>query len=397
MQPRLYYEDAYRTHFSARVTNKGEENGVPFVALNQTAFYPTGGGQPHDTGTLNDIPVINVEETDEGEIRHYLEQPLETDEVVGIVDWDRRFDLMQQHSAQHLITAFFQDYYGFETDSFHLGEEIVTIDLNTPELSKEVIQRVEDQANTAIMRNIPIEARWMKQEQLERYPLRKPIEHDGPIRLVIIPEVDYNGCGGTHPRSTGEVHMVKIIGTERVKKKTRVSFVAGERARRYFDQQNCRVRTYARQLKTSEDRIEGKIERLLEEKKQLAEEVRAYKTYYFEKEAERLAAEAKDHIIAQSFTNETIQELQTFANIIVERFPQMIVLFTTQNDDIVQLVAARDKKGTLNLRDVAKEIFAYFGGRGGGSPHFIQGGGETEKKATDVLEKLSTIVQNAND
>lgn len=391
MNGRLYYEDAYRTNFEAKVIRHGEEEGKTYVVLDRTVFYPTGGGQPHDTGTLNDIPVYDVEEVD-GEIRHYVAQPIETNVVHGEIDWARRFDLMQQHSGQHIVTAFFQDYYGYETDGFHLGEEVVTIDLNAPSIPQAIVDLVEDQANRAIARDIPIEARWVKRENLERYPLRKPIEHEGPIRLVIMPEVDYNGCGGTHPRSTGEIQMIKILSTEREKQKTRVTFVCGDRARAYLHKQNERVKTYAKLLATSEERVENKIKRLIEEKEQLLDEMKTLRNAYYELEAQRLY-EQSDGVIAQSFVGQTIQSLQQFANVIIERYDDSIVLFTTQNEDVVQLVAARGERATPNMREIGKVIFPYFGGRGGGSPHFIQGGGQSDQTAEDVLTQLRMLVE----
>ena len=187
------------------------------------------GGQPNDIGTLADQHVINVEEID-GEIRHYLEGPfLDTNkEIAGTIDWERRFDHMQQHTGQHLLSAAFDQLFEYRTIGFHLGAEIVTIDLETEVLTEHQVQRAEGLANQIILENRPIEVKWVTEEELSQYPLRKETKVKDDIRLVIIPDFDYNGCGGTHPKATGEVSSVKVLDWERQKKKVRVQFVCGK-------------------------------------------------------------------------------------------------------------------------------------------------------------------------
>lgn len=198
MKDRLYYQDAYVKTFTAEVTKRGvEENGTPYVVLSQTAFYPTGGGQPSDHGHLGETRVIDVEEVD-GEVRHRLASPIpeETVQLEGSIDWERRFDHMQQHAGQHILSAAFLEVVGAETVAFHLGKERVTIDVRLDELTPEVWEAVEQRANQIVLENRPISARFVDDEELATLPLKKQPTVTENIRVVIIPEFDYNPCGG---------------------------------------------------------------------------------------------------------------------------------------------------------------------------------------------------------
>ncbi|MGG3492671.1 alanyl-tRNA editing protein, partial [Brevibacillus choshinensis] len=201
MKDRLYYQDAYTQQFSAEVMTRGTEgDGTPFVVLSQTAFYPTGGGQPSDQGLLGEVRVIDVEEVD-GEIHHRLSEPLPEPlaQVEGRIDWERRFDHMQQHAGQHILSASFLEVADAETVAFHLGKERVTIDVRLDELTAEVWEAVEQRANQIVLENRPISARFVDDEELATLPLKKQPTVTENIRVVIIPEFDYNPCGGTHP------------------------------------------------------------------------------------------------------------------------------------------------------------------------------------------------------
>ncbi|MEH7110664.1 alanyl-tRNA editing protein, partial [Bacillus sp. JJ1764] len=206
MKHKLYYTDPYIKSFTAKVERQAQDqDGNWFIVLDQTAFYPTGGGQPFDTGVIEQSRVINVEEID-GEIRHYLQEPIPSHkmEVSGQIDWDRRYDHMQQHCGQHILSAAFEQLFDYNTVGFHLGNDIVTIDLDTEQLTEAEAAQVESLSNQIILENKPIEIKWVTEEELSRYSLRKETKVKENIRLVIIPDYDYNGCGGTHPWATGE-------------------------------------------------------------------------------------------------------------------------------------------------------------------------------------------------
>ena len=391
MTERLYYKDAYETTFEADVIEQGKDEHGQYVILNRTAFYPTGGGQPYDTGYLNNSIVHNVEEID-GVIRHYIDTPLEEEHVIGVIDWERRFDYMQQHSAQHIVTAIFHDILGYETDSFHLGDEVVTIDLMTEQVSRQEMMRAEQMANEVVLRNIPIETHWVTKEELENYPLRSDIKAHDNIRLVIIPDIDYNGCGGTHPRATNEIQLIKLLGTERMKKRTRLSFIAGRRALVHYALQNERVKRCAQLLETSESRVVPKIERWIEEKEAQEQLIRNMRKQLLDVEATELL-QSSEQLITATFKNRPLQEIQALATKIVEQRTSAVVLFTTTNDELVQLIAMRGEDALPNMREFGKEIFPLFEGRGGGSPKFIQGGGpKVNISAQQLLDEMITRI-----
>ncbi|WP_406945468.1 alanyl-tRNA editing protein [Halobacillus sp. SY10] len=229
MTRKLYYEDVYTMDFDSKMVQTDEDERGLYVVLEETAFYPTGGGQPHDEGTLNDVEVFGVEEVDD-EVRHYIKEDLSTEgRVHGKVNQERRLDHMQQHCGQHIISAVFDDQFDIPTTSFHLGKDTVTIDLDTGKLSNETLVKVEEQVNQIIRYNYPVETKWMSVTEAGEYPLRKPLAVKGDVRLVIIPEIDYNGCGGTHPHSTGEVMAAKFLGWTKNKHQVRLEFVCGNR------------------------------------------------------------------------------------------------------------------------------------------------------------------------
>ena len=254
MNDRLYYQDDYIQTFSAQITKRGtEEDGTAYVVLSETAFYPTGGGQPCDLGLLGDIQVVDVEEIG-GEVRHRLSSPLpeEITEVTGQIDWERRFDHMQQHAGQHILSAAFLEVVQAETLAFHLGKERVTIDVRLDELTEDVWIKVEQRANQVVLENHPIIVRFVDEAELATLPLKKQPSVTENIRVVMIPDFDYNPCGGTHPARTSEVGMIKILGWERHRGNIRLEFICGWRALRDYTRKQATVRELASHLLTSE-------------------------------------------------------------------------------------------------------------------------------------------------
>src|SRR5207249_1191615 len=226
---RLYFTDSYLRQFSARVIACGERGGRPSVALDQSAFYSEGGGQPADTGTLNGVPVLDVQ-VEDGVVWHVLERQLEDDAVQGEIDWTRRFDHMQQHHGQHLLSAAFEQLYNLRTVSFHLGAAASTIDLACTALADQQAVAAEELANQVIWEDRPVLARFVTADELARLPLRKPPVVEGSVRVVSVPDFDHSACGGTHPRTTGGVGLLHIRRWERRGDVVRVEFLCGGRA-----------------------------------------------------------------------------------------------------------------------------------------------------------------------
>ncbi|MFJ7669436.1 DHHA1 domain-containing protein [Lysinibacillus sp. NPDC097195] len=377
MKELLYYQDAMLREFTATIVRTGiEADGRHYVVLSNTAFYPTGGGQPHDTGTINNTDVIDVEKVDD-EIRHYIagDASILSGEVHGKLNWVRRFDHMQQHAGQHILTAAFVELFDAPTVSFHLGSEQVTIDIAVNSLSSEQLAAAEARANAIILENRPIETKWITEQELGHYNLRKEVAVTGDIRLVIIPDFDYNGCGGTHPTSTGQVSAIKILGTEKMKCNVRVSFVCGGRVLEELAMRKTVLADVARQLSVPEAEAASALAKLLATQKTTEKALVAAKEELLTYEAKALAS-SDTHVISASFHNRTIQELQKLARFIVTERCDAIALLVSENEDKLQFVAARGAQVEASMKELATKVLPFINGKGGGSEQMVQGGGE---------------------
>ncbi|MFE8699593.1 DHHA1 domain-containing protein [Cytobacillus sp. FJAT-54145] len=398
MKDRLYYFDPYIKTFSAKVVKQGQDpTGDHFVVLSETAFYPTGGGQPHDIGKINQHDVINVEEVD-GEVRHYTANPIpeDTNEITGEINWQRRFDHMQQHAGQHILSAAFVELYGFETVSFHLGKDYLTIDLDVDDIKEEILVQVESLANQIILENRPIETRWISKEEVTQYPLRKKPTVDENIRLVIIPEFDYNGCGGTHPNSTGEVQAIKILNWERQRKKIRVSFVCGNRVIHQLHQKNLVLTKLSQLLNAPESEMENALSRVLETKKELEKSLEEAQDNIMSHKVQVLIEQPmmfNEQLIIKDVLNDySLQQLQKMARMVISRAKSANVFLVSKTMNKIQFVFSRGTASNLNMKQLAAELLQVIDGKGGGSESQAQGGGETNLSAEEflslTLEKL---------
>ncbi|MGM9921263.1 MAG: DHHA1 domain-containing protein [Bhargavaea sp.] len=389
LKDRLYYKDPYRTAFKSNVVREGVEDGRPFAVLENTVFYPTGGGQPHDTGKLNGIRVTDVEEKD-GEIRHYVEVPLNALIVSGKIDWTRRHDHMQQHTGQHILTAAFIETAGCPTVSFHLGRETVSIDLDTEHLIDEQLDAAEKRANEIIMENREIETRWVTEGELDHSRLRKAVAVEEEIRLVIIPDYDYNGCGGTHPYSTGEVGQLKILGMERMKKKTRVHFVCGNRVLEQLGKKNQVLKEAMGMLSVPEEETAEAIRRLLNANRTLEKRLQEAEDRLLEAEAQSLISGGR--LVKAAFSDRPIADLQKLGRAAVAAREDVIVLLAVRNGSKLQFVAARGSEAGYSMKQVASAALEATGGKGGGSDAFVQGGGDTSLTAEELLAIMAASI-----
>ncbi|MET0787474.1 MAG: DHHA1 domain-containing protein [Paenisporosarcina sp.] len=401
MKNKLYYQDAYIEQFSSRVKDQHHDTeGHWYVTLEQTAFYPTGGGQPHDIGFLNGELVTNVEEVD-GDIRHYIQNPVFTNqnEVNGKIDWVRRYDFMQQHAGQHILTAAFVELFDIQTTSFHLGVETVTIDLDCSEIDENQLQEAEDLANQIIMENRQIETKWVTKEQLDQYPLRKKVKVEQDIRLVIIPNFDYNGCGGTHPHTTGEIAMLKILKVEKQNTQIRIHFVCGGRVRKQLHKKQKTVSEMVHLLSSSEEKLGETVTVLLNYKKVLEKQLAEKQLLLIEFESKELVElhQLDFPLIFSRYRDRSIQELQKLAQLTVARASNAIVFLIAENEERLQIVLGRGQNLDLNLKKILSEILPLIDGKGGGSENFVQGGGKStmdidlfEETCFQILKKYLT-------
>ncbi|TCN25110.1 alanyl-tRNA editing protein [Mesobacillus foraminis] len=389
---KLYYQGQYIRDFKTSILKQGKDEKGTYAVLEQTAFYPTGGGQPHDTGTLNGVRVMNVEETD-GEIRHYLESPLqEQEEYRGEIDWDRRFDHMQQHAGQHILSAAFEEAFGYKTVSFHLGNKICTIDLEVPRLTDEETIQAEKLANTIILENRPIEAKWVSESELSNYNLRKKLSVTDHIRLVIIPDFDYNGCGGTHPSSTGQVSSIKILDWEKQKKIIRVQFVCGSRVIKQLHEKQKVLQGLTAILNAPQDKMEEAASRVLQQARVLEKTVEELKGRLIEHEAGSLLNQAETidgrRTIQAHFEDRPITELQQMARTIAATASDTLVLFINETPEKLQIICAKGTGLAFNMNQLLKKVLPAINGKGGGNDSFAQGGGDKLMSPQQVMEEL---------
>lgn len=385
---KLYYEDPYIKTFETELVYQGaDDKERVYAVLKESAFYPTGGGQPHDEGTLNNIKVVDVEEV-EGEIRHYLEGELDssTSGVSGEIDWKRRFDHMQQHAGQHILSAAFEELYGYKTVSFHLGRETLTIDLEISELPVQHAEEAERLANAIILENRPIESRWVSAEEASKFPLRKKLSVSEDIRLVIIPEFDYNGCGGTHPTSTGQVSGVKILDWERQKKKIRVQFVCGSRILTQLQTKHEITRSLSQLLNSPEKDLLSAASRLIENGKDLEKQLEEAKETLLAFEAKEMLTAGEGNSVSKVFEGRTIQELQKLARLIASQSENADVILINETADKLQFVCARGADSESDMKNLSAELLQRINGKGGGNPQFAQGGGEKLMSGEDLLQ-----------
>ena len=388
MTRRLFHEDQYLREFTSRIVRRLDAGGRPAVVLEATAFYPTSGGQPHDTGTLNGARVIEVIEEGE-DIVHVLDRLLDGDEARGAVDWVRRMDHLQQHHGQHLLSEAFVRAANAETTSFHLGEETCTIDLSHERVTADDVAAAEALANDVVLDDREISISWATRDEVAKLPMRKPPQVEGRIRVVRVADFDCSACCGTHPRRTGEVGPILVTGFERAKSSARVTFVCGRRAISWARRDLAILKAAGARLSSGRDDLEPAIERILGERAAAHKALQAAEKELAGHTAAALAASGSK-VISRVFENRGLKYLQAVANDLVATPGRIAVLGGT--GETSSLVLARSKDVEIDLKPVAAEAFAHLQGRGGGSPFFQQGGGpgkDVEGAIRLALSKLS--------
>lgn len=392
MTDRLYYQDSYLKDFDARVVERTDQNGKPAVVLDRTAFYPTSGGQPHDTGWINEVRILDVFE--EGKkIVHIAERDIEGNSIKGVIDWERRFDHMQQHTGQHILSQSFIRNFQAETIGFHLGEEVSHIDLSVKEIRVDDLSETEDLANEIIQRNLPIKIAFADEKDVQDYSLRRETKREGEIRIIKIENFDASACGGTHLKSTGEVGLIKIRKVEKVGSKIRVDFYCGRRALRDYRWKNSLIVEFANHFTTADKDLKDSILKLEEEHKRLKKHLREAKEKLITFEAENLYKKAEKihghRIIKRIFKGRDIQELKILCSILKEKEKTICLLGNKVQGAL--FIFSRSEDVDLDLAIILKKSMELVGGRGGGRQDFAQGGGvgvSSVEKAMDMAYEL---------
>jgi alanyl-tRNA synthetase len=371
---RLFDQDSHLRRFEATVVARREMSGAVWVALDRTAFYPGGGGQPPDRGSLGGLEVLEVMES-EGAIWHRVEgsAPELGSAVVGTIDWARRFDHMQQHSGQHILSRAFVETARADTRSFHLGEAVITIDVDHPGPDLELLHRTEERANEIIWEDRAVDVRFLPRDEAMKLPLRKPPEVEGEVRVVEVRGYDWSACGGTHVARTGEVGIIAIVGTERYKGGTRVSFLAGGRVLQRLRESGEVLRRACLEFTAGEGDLLHAIGKLKEERGRLERRLKPLVRESLEREAEALLHEAprSPHgpVVARAFEGREVEEGRALAAMIAARGGIAFLILDGETPRAHFSAPA----GTIAVGQLLGEICRRRGGRGGGRPESAQG------------------------
>ncbi len=373
MTERLYYRDPYLAEFEATVTSVKASDGRTVVELDRTAFYPTSGGQPFDTGTLNGAAVVEVLDAADGGILHVVDGDIAAGApAAGRIDWSRRFDHMQQHTGQHVLSAAFERLLQARTESFHLGVDGATIDLGR-EVSPQEITRAEDDANRVVWEDRPVAIRFVTAAEAAALPLRKDPTREGTLRLIDIDDYDLSACGGTHVSRTGAIGTIAVTGWERFKGGTRVGFVCGGRALRTHRRHREVMGASLRLLSVSSEELPAAIERLQADAKETKRTMRDLEGRLAQHEAAGLAAAAVEGRVVAALEGWDQNGLKTIAVAIAGRPGCVAALVGVPAPSAI--VIARHASLPTDCAAVLKQVVARFGGKGGGRPDLAQGGG----------------------
>ncbi|WP_033543064.1 alanyl-tRNA editing protein [Planococcus sp. CAU13] len=372
MTEKIFHQDVSVHTIEAEVIATGTDEKGHYAVLDRSCFYPAGGGQPADTGTIGEAEVLDVQEI-EGEIRHYTLQLLENGKVPAAIDWQRRFDHMQQHTGQHLLSAVSENDFGMVTTSFHLGTERVTIDLDIPDITPVQLKAIERRVNELIYRQLPIHTNWVSREEALELPLRKPPAVEGKVRLVEIVGIDLNACGGTHLRNTAELGLIKILQSHKSKSGTRVYFLCGHRAMNHFDLLQTVTDQLTRTLNAPAAELQNAAAAALADRKEKEKQLKKLTVQLIEQEADSLLPEG--NLIIKEISGRPFKDVQQLARLAVKKHPSVYVLFTVSEGANIRLVCAKGKNTSGDMKEVLGKMVEKAEGNAGGNEEFAQAGG----------------------
>jgi len=393
MTDRLYYSDPHCRKFDATILGVEGRDGRTLVRLDRSSFYPTSGGQPFDTGTLGTLRVVDVFDEDDGGIAHVVEiaggtgpvdpagpegpalQLAVGKTIHGSIDWTRRFDHMQQHTGQHVLSAAFDRMFGVRTVSFHLGAQASTIDL-AREMTPREIAAAEDEANRIVWEDRPVTIRFTTAEEASRLPLRKESIRDGTLRLIDVEGFDLSACGGTHVARTGAIGIIAVAAWERFKGGLRLEFLCGGRTLGGFRLLRDTIAASVRLLSVSVGELPTSIERLQADTKVQKREAVAFEAELARYRAEDLAVAAEPtaqgRLVLRAL-DAGANQLKVLASAVASRPGYIVVLVSTTRPALV--VVARSQDVAVLSNELVAALTGKFGGRGGGTADLAQGGG----------------------
>jgi alanyl-tRNA synthetase len=367
---RLYYEDAYLKEFEAEVEERREHEGRPSIVLDRTAFYPESGGQPWDAGSLGGAAVVKVLDVD-GVILHVLDGEVPPGQVHGRIEWPARFDHMQQHTGQHVLSQAFWELLKGETLSFHMGSEISTLEIGLRAAADADLDRVEERANAVVWEDREVKTYFVAEERIGEVPLRRPPKKQGLLRVVEVDGFDYSACGGTHVRRTGEIGAIKIVGAEKIRGNLRFDFLCGARALRDHRIKDRTVRKLAGTFSCPAAVVGTQVERLSAEAKVLKKRARRLEERLAAFEAGEVVRSAAGRLIAGVLEDKTPDEARFLALNII-RSGEFAVVYGAAAGDQGHLIVARSESLKADLRGLVPVVGAVLPVKGGGGPSLIE-------------------------
>jgi alanyl-tRNA synthetase len=399
---RLYYDDSFMRTFSARILECVPAKPVPSpsgprlaweVELDQTAFYPTSGGQPNDLGSIGEAKILDVRD-EHDVILHLVDRELEPGEVRGSIDWGRRFDHMQQHTGQHLLSAMFQERYGLPTVSFHLGSDLSTIDLRGPEPDAAVLEGAQRATNQIIFENRPVNVRYGTASQFAELGVRKEVDREGILRAIEIEAADFQPCGGTHVKSTGQIGLILVRRSSKIRQDWRVEFVCGCRAERLSGGDYQLLRRISDRLSCPPEDVPATIEKLVTERDANFKSLRA---------ALQQLAEARNAAVILA-APQTPEGLRIVAELLRDAHPDLLLPLATEvaknekaialliHEEAGQMVFAQHPSSGKDLRAILKHVLEKTPGKGGGSRDFVRAKLADPRRSAEALETAKKLV-----
>lgn len=366
MTEKLFYQDSHRSTFTAIVQEVRPSGNGYEIILDRTAFFPEGGGQSSDTGSLGGVSVSDVQEID-GKIIHYTDGPLvEGTEVEGCIDWTERFSKMQQHTGEHIVSGLIHKIYGYHNVGFHLGTDSVTLDFNGG-VPKEKLHEIEQLANEAVAKNLPVQVLYPTDEELSKISYRSKIEIEGQVRIVVIDGYDVCACCAPHVKQTGEIGLIKLVGMQNYKGGVRISMLCGFRALEDYYQKEKNNREIAVMLSAKEYETAVEVERLQEELAMKKAKIAELERKFFEQKVETLDISGEIVCLFEETDPVMTREL---VNLLLKKGAKMAAVFSGNEREGYRYVLG---SRSLDVRKNGKLLNEAFHGRGGGKPEMVQG------------------------
>ncbi len=396
MTEKIYLENPYLRQIDARIVEKKYLNNKYYIKTNRTIFYPNlAGGQPGDKGTINGVEVLDTYE-EGNDIIHVVKDNIHSDKVQLSIDWENRFDYMQQHSGQHLLSAVFYKLYSGKTVGFYIGKEYVYIDISIPNINKIHIEKIEEFANKIIFSNFQIKSYIIEKKDMEKIPVRKEPIVNSNIRIVEIDGIDFSPCCGTHVRNTGEIGMIKIRKVENYKGNIRVEFVCGNRALIDYSWKSNYIRNISNLLSTKDKNVYDRVKKLYSQKEVLEKENRALREELYKYKAQELLKKARlikgVNFICHKFENIEPKEINSIVSHI-NTLKNNILILGLNNKNNANYIISRSSNININMKNIHNEITQNINIKGGGSPQTVQGACNREE-LDFVLEKFYEKIIN---